>query len=61
MASLNRTQMRECPECGKVHDCAFYVEMQVLSAKLEKKMDELIDYVNRVDETIKDIPELEDK
>ena len=61
MASLSRTQMRECSECGKVHDCAFYVEMQVLTAKLDKKINEFVDYINQLDADNGLIPELEDK
>ena len=58
MASLNMTKARECPECGQIHDCAFYVEMQILTAKLDKKINEFVDYIN---ESSKEVSELEDK
>jgi hypothetical protein len=58
MASLNMTQARECPECGQIHDCAFYVEMQILTAKLDRKINEFVDYIN---ESSKEVSELEDK
>ena len=43
MASMTMTKARECPECGQVHDCAFYVEMQVLANKLDSQVNRLID------------------
>lgn len=58
MASLNMTEARECPKCGHIHDCAFYVEMQILCAKLDRKINEFVDYIN---ESSKEVPELEDK
>ena len=58
MASLTKTKARECPECGQIHDCAFYVEMQILTAKLDKKINEFVDYIN---ESSKEVSELEDK
>ena len=42
MASMTMTKARECPECGNVHDCAFYVEMQVLCNKLDKQINRLL-------------------
>ena len=56
------TKARECPDCGNIHDCAFYVEMQVLTEKLDKKINEFVDYINQMDtDIVKEIPELEDK
>ena len=52
------TEARECPKCGHIHDCAFYVEMQILCAKLDRKINEFVDYIN---ESSKEVPELEDK
>ena len=56
MASLNMTQARECPECGQIHDCQFFAEMQVLTAKLDKKINELVESIDWAER-----PELEDK
>jgi hypothetical protein len=62
MASMTMTKARECPDCGNIHDCAFYVEMQVLTEKLDKKINEFVDYINQMDtDIVKEIPELEDK
>tara|TARA_R100000365_G_C2665702_1_gene16885 strand:- start:180 stop:368 length:189 start_codon:yes stop_codon:yes gene_type:complete len=62
MASMTMTKARECPDCGNIHDCAFYVEMQVLTQKLDKKINEFVDYINQMDtDIVKEIPELEDK
>jgi len=62
MASMTMTKARECSECGQIHDCAFYVEMQVLTQKLDKKINEFVDYINQMDtDIVKEIPELEDK
>ena len=62
MASLTLSKARECPACGNIHDCAFYVEMQVLTQKLDKKINEFVDYINQMDtDIVKEIPELEDK
>ena len=61
MASMTMTKARECPDCGGVHDCAFYVEMQVLTAKLDKKINEFVDYINQLDADNGLLPELEDK
>ena len=58
MASLSRTQMRECPDCGKVHDCAFYDEMQFLCYKLDKEVNRLLEQLAKTDQVIN---ELEDK
>ena len=46
MASLSLTKVRECPECGQVHDCAWLQEMTVLCQRLDKKINELVEYVN---------------
>jgi len=46
MASLTLSKARECPECGNIHDCAFYVEMQVLAEKLDKKINELVESID---------------
>ena len=62
MASMSMTKARECPDCGNIHDCAFYVEMQVLTQKLDKKINEFVDYINQMDtDIVKENPELEDK
>ena len=62
MASMSMTKARECPDCGNIHDCAFYVEMQVLTEKLDKKINEFVDSINQMDtDIVKEIPELEDK
>jgi hypothetical protein len=58
MASMTMTKARECPDCGKVHDCAFFVEMQVLTEKLDKKINEFVEQYQKVEKTIH---ELEDK
>ena len=59
---MTMTKARECPDCGNIHDCAFYVEMQVLTEKLDKKINEFVDYINQMDtDIVKEIPELEDK
>jgi len=59
---MTMTKARECPDCGNIHDCAFYVEMQVLTQKLDKKINEFVDYINQMDtDIVKEIPELEDK
>ena len=62
MASLNGIHVRECPECNQIHDCAWFVEMQVLCNKLDKQINRLVEYVNKQEENLdKEIPELEDK
>jgi len=64
MASLSMTKARGCPECGQVHDCAWFVEMQVLTKRLDDKINELVKYVKDCDKaglTTPEIPELEDK
>ena len=64
MTSMTMTKARECPECGKVHDCAFYVEMQVLLQRLSKEIDRLVEYVKVCDKAGLSTPEihpLEDK
>ena len=61
---MTLTKARECPECGKVHDCAFYVEMQVLLQRLSKEIDRLVEYVNACDKaglTTPEIHPMEDK
>ena len=58
---MTMTKARECPDCGNIHDCAFYVEMQVLTQKLDKKINEFVDYINQLDADNGLIPELEDK
>ena len=58
------TKASKCPECGKVHDCAFYVEMQVLLQRLSKEIDRLVEYVKACDKAGLSTPEihpLEDK
>jgi hypothetical protein len=50
--------MRECPDCGKVHDCAFYDEMQFLCSKLDKEVNRLLEQLAKTDQIIN---ELEDK
>ena len=42
MASLSMTKARGCPECGQVHDCAWFVEMQVLTKRLDDKINEIV-------------------
>ena len=62
MASLNGIHVRECPECNQIHDCAWFVEMQVLCNRLEREINRLVEYVNKQEENLdKEIPELEDK
>tara|TARA_R100001086_G_scaffold140070_1_gene73476 strand:+ start:180 stop:371 length:192 start_codon:yes stop_codon:yes gene_type:complete len=63
MASLNQIHVRRCPECNQIHDCAWFVEMQVLCNRLDKKMNELVGYVNQLEEEAhcRNTPELEDK
>ena len=61
MASMTMTKARECPDCGGVHDCAIYVELQVLTAKLDKNINEFVYYINQLDADNGLIPELEDK
>jgi hypothetical protein len=46
MASMTMTKARKCPVCGKIHDCEFFVEMQVLTEKLDKKINELVDSID---------------
>jgi len=46
MASYSITEIRECEKCGHIHDCAWFVEMQVLCEKLDKKINELLKYSN---------------
>ena len=61
---MTMTKARECPDCGKVHDCAFYVEMQVLLQRLSKEIDRLVEYVKACDKAGLSTPEihpLEDK
>ena len=61
---MTMTKARKCPECGKVHDCAFYVEMQLLCEILTKEIDRLVEYVNACDKAGLSTPEihpLEDK
>ena len=58
MPSLTITKARECPDCGKIHDCQFYAEMQVLTAKLDQKINEFVEQIN---ESAKEVSELEDK
>jgi|LULG01.1.fsa_nt_gb hypothetical protein len=55
-SSAELTQARECPQCGNIHDCQFFAEMQVLTAKLDKKINELVDSIDWSER-----PELEDK
>ena len=45
MASMTMTKASKCPECGKVHDCAFYVEMQMFNQRLSKEIDRLVESV----------------
>ena len=52
------TEARECPKCGDIHDWSVYVEIQILCAKLDRKINEFVDYIN---ESSKEVPELEDK
>lgn len=63
MASLNQIHVRRCPECNQIHDCAWFVEMQVLCNRLDKKINELVGYVNQLEEEshCRNTPELEDK
>ena len=49
MASYSVTEIRECEKCGHIHDCAWFVEMQVLCDKLDKKINELVKYVDACD------------
>ena len=51
MASLNMTKARECAECGHIHDCAWFVEMQILCEKLDKKIIELLTYIANVEKS----------
>ena len=46
MASYSITEIRECEKCGNIHDCAWFVEMQVLCEKLDKKINELLKYAD---------------
>ena len=64
MASLTMTKVRECPDCGHVHDCAWYIEMALLVQKLSKEVDRLVEYIKDCDKAGLSTPEihpLEDK
>ena len=60
MASLNQIHVRRCPECNQIHDCAWFVEMQVLCEKLDKKINELVNYANEKEHDLEQ-HEMEDK
>ena len=69
---MTMTKASKCPECGKVHDCAFYVEMQGLLQRLSKVMtttgdlvrydsqeiDRLVEYVKACDKAGLSTPEI---
>ena len=58
---MTMTKARECPECGQVHDCAFYVEMQILCSKLDKQINRLLDDMEAKATAQKETHPLEDK
>ena len=58
MASMSMTKARECPDCGGVHDCAWLPEMTYLCAKLDRKINELVEYVNACDKAGLSTPEI---
>jgi hypothetical protein len=60
MASYSITKIRECEKCGHIHDCAWFVEMQVLCEKLDKKINELVNYANEKEHDLEQ-HEMEDK
>ena len=60
MASYSVTEIRDCEKCGHIHDCAWFVEMQVLCEKLDKKINELVKYADGWSENAEKHP-LEDK
>ena len=62
MASLSELHVRRCPECNQIHDCQFFVEMQVLCNRLDREINRLVEYVNKQEKNlVSEIPELEDK
>jgi len=64
MTSMTMTKARKCSECGGVHDCAWLTEMTILCERLDRKITELVEYVNAYDKaglSTPEIPELEDK
>ena len=57
---MTMTKASKCPECGKVHDCAFYVEMQMLCHKLDNQINRLLDEME-AQHLIEETHPLEDK
>ena len=62
---MTMTKARECADCGKVHDCAYFVQMQVLTMKLEQAINELVEESIKANESLLEcnfqMHELEDK
>ena len=59
---MRSIHIRNCPECNQIHDCQFFMEMQVLCNKLDKEINRLVEVINQQVENLdKEIPELEDK
>jgi len=54
---MNIVKVRNCRNCGQIHDCQFYCEMEILLYKLNKEIDRLI----RARYSTPEIHPLEDK